>query len=191
MEESFAEFGAIKKDFDTLKEELIDFIMTKEQVKQMSQLIQLVNSQKVQQAEEMEDLKLANAVQIRELRKENNFSADCFPTKKDQTLSDTDPVQFVSHKRDIVRPLCDAQVQHLGDERQPGEIQGFMSNEQHICSKVYPLNRKTVNSNCKKLLRRRAVVKGSSYYASPVTIVKKLKGSPRVCVKKINKGFQC
>ena len=53
MEESFAEFGAIKKDFDTLKEELIDFIMTKEQVKQMSQLIQLVNSQKVQHTAEM------------------------------------------------------------------------------------------------------------------------------------------
>ena len=174
-----------------MKAELGDFDIAKQQVRKMAELNQLVNSLKVLHAAEMADLKLGLAIQIKNIFKEENSSTDRFPPQGGQALPGTDPIQFVSHKRDIVRPLCDAQVQHLGDERQPGEIQGFMSNEQHICSKVYPLNRKTVNSNCKKLLRRRAVVKGSSYYASPVTIVKKLKGSPRVCVKKINKGFQC
>ena len=41
MKGSFAEFGAMKKEFDAMKAELIDFNMTKEQLRQMSELIQL------------------------------------------------------------------------------------------------------------------------------------------------------
>ena len=44
MEESFSKFGAMEKEFDALKVELIDFNMTKKQVRQISELIQLVNS---------------------------------------------------------------------------------------------------------------------------------------------------
>ena len=116
---AFTDFGAMKTEFDTMKTGLGDADMAK----QLAELTQLVNSQKVQQAEEMEDLKLANAVQIRELRKENNFSADCFPTKKDQTLSDTDPVQFVSHKRDIVRPSLSLSMPKFNIQEMRGNLE--------------------------------------------------------------------
>ena len=95
MEESFSKFGAMKKEFDTLKAELINFNMTKEHLRQMSELIQLVNSQKVQHTAEMLHLKLAHAIQVKELRKEKNSSADRLPPQGGQILSGTDLIQFV------------------------------------------------------------------------------------------------
>ena len=53
MDESFVKFGTMKKEFDAIKAELIDFNMTKEQVRQITEFIQLVNSWKVQYTAEM------------------------------------------------------------------------------------------------------------------------------------------
>ena len=64
-----------------------------------------MNSLNVQHAAEIADLKLAYIIQIKDLRKEENFSADRVPPQSGQTLLITDLIQFVSRKRDIVRPL--------------------------------------------------------------------------------------
>ena len=53
----------------------------------------------------MTDLKLVHAIQIKQFRKEENSSVDSLLPQGGQTLPGTDPIQFVSHTRDIVRPL--------------------------------------------------------------------------------------
>ena len=71
----------------------------------MFELIQKVNSQKVQHTAEMKDLKLVHAIQTKELLKEKNSSAVRFPPQGGQTLSGTDPIQFVSHKYYNMHPI--------------------------------------------------------------------------------------
>ena len=71
----------------------------------MAELTQLVNSLKVQYTAEMTDLKLAHANQIEQLREKKNSSADRFPPQGGQTLSGTDPIQFVSHKYYNMHPI--------------------------------------------------------------------------------------
>ena len=82
--------------------------MTKEQVRQVFELIQKVNSQKVQHTAEMKDLKLVHAIQTKELLKEKNSSAVRFPPQGGQTLSGTDPIQFLIHK--VVHPSKTARL---------------------------------------------------------------------------------
>ena len=58
---------------------LREFDIGKEQMRHLTVLTQLLKLLKVQHAEEMADLRLAHAIQIKDLRKEENSSVDRFP----------------------------------------------------------------------------------------------------------------
>ena len=48
---------------------------------------------------------MVHTIQTKELRHENNSSADRSTLQGGQILSGTDPIQFVSYKQDTYRPL--------------------------------------------------------------------------------------